>query len=100
MTTFDWSNNYFKISESGHDLNIQQKLSESVIVPENDDICLLFLIQHKNGRPHLAFPRSFHKREENIAGIAERKLRRRDMFISKISDSATLADKRNEMYHD
>ena len=100
MTTFDWPNNYFKISGSDRDLNIQQKLSKSVIAPENDGMCLLFLIQHKNGRPHLDFPRSFYEREENLAGIAERKLRRRDMFVSKISDSATLADNRSEMYHD
>lgn len=100
MTTFDWSNNYSKIGKNNRNLNIQQKLSESVIVPENDDMCLLFLIQHKNGRPHLEFPRSFHEREEDLAGTAKRELRKRDMFVSKISDSATLADNRNEMYHD
>lgn len=100
MTTFDWSNNYSKIGKNNRNLNIQPKLSKSVIVPENDDMCLLFQIQRKDGKPHLDFPRSFHEREENLAGIAERKLRRRDMFVSKISDSATLADNRSEMYHD
>lgn len=92
MTTFDWSNNYSKSSGSDCSLSIEQKLSNGVF--------LLFQIQHKDGRPHLDFPRSFHEREENLAEIAERKLRRRDMFVSKISDSATLADNRSEMYHD
>lgn len=100
MTTFDWSNNYSKIGKNNRNLNIQPKLSESVIVPENDDTFLLFQIQRKDGRPHLEFPRSFHEREEDLAGIAERKLRKRDMSVSKISDSATLANKRSEMYHD
>lgn len=97
MTTFDWPNNYFKISGSGRDLNIQPKLSKSVIASENDGMFILLPIQRKDSRPHLEFPRSFHEREENLAGIAERELRRRDMFVSKISDSATLADNRSEM---
>lgn len=71
MTTFDWSNNY-----------------------------LLFQIQRKDGRPHLEFSRSFHEREEDLLGIAECMLSKRDMFVSKISDSATLVDNRSEMYHD
>lgn len=92
MTTFDWPNNYSKSSGSDCGLSIKQKLSNGVF--------LLLQIQHKDGRPHLKFSRSFYEREENLARIAERKLRRRDMFISKISDSATLADKRSEMCHD
>lgn len=87
MTTFDWSNNYFKIGES-------------VIVPENDGMFLLFQIQRKDGRPYLEFPRSFHEREEDLTGIAERKLRKHAMFVSKISGNTTLADNRSEMYHD
>lgn len=87
MTTFDWPNNYFKIGES-------------MIVPENDGMFLLFQIQRKDGQTHLEFPRSFHEREENIAGITERQLHRRDMFVSKISGNTTLADNRSEMYHD
>lgn len=92
MTTFDWPNNYSKSSGSDCGLSIEQKLSNGVF--------LLFLIQHKNGRPHLEFPRSFHEREEDLAGTAKRELRKRDMFVSKISSSVTLADNRNEMYHD
>lgn len=100
MTTFDWSNNYSKIGKNNRNLNIQPKLSESVIISENDGMFISLPIQRKDGRPHLDFPRSFHEREENLAGIAERKLRKRDMFVSKISSSVTLADNRNEMYHD
>lgn len=100
MTTFDWSNNYSKIGKNNRNLNIQPKLSESVIVSENDGMFILLPIQRKDSRPHLEFSRSFDEREENLAGIAKRELRKRDMFVSKISSSVTLADNRSEMYHD
>lgn len=183
MTTFDWSNNYFKISGTDHDLNIEQKLSGSVIVPECNGTFLLLKIRRKDGQTHLEFPRGFQERGEDLAGTAERELReetslssssikslgtimpdssisnrkigvflvkvrsfdgatiekkeqitgynvftqneieqliannkiidgytlsafiklmtrRRDLFISKVSSNVTIADNRNEMYHD
>lgn len=75
MTTFDWSNNYFKISGTDRDLNIEQKLSGSVIVPECNGTFLLLKIRRKDEQTHLEFPRGFQERGEDLAGTAERELR-------------------------
>lgn len=75
MTTFDWSNNYFKISGTDRDLNIEQKLSGSVIVPECNGTFLLLKIWRKDGQTHLEFPRGFQEPGEDLAGTAERELR-------------------------